>query len=67
MTSYQKRLENIKYLEQCVKELEEIAINLSKQLKKNNIQPKISLLGIKPDEYITYYNQNFDGFYMKLM
>ena len=59
MTSYQKRKQDIKFQEQCVKELEDIAIDLAKQLKVNNITPKLPLggsRGIASDDYLTDYN-----------
>lgn len=53
MTSYQKRKENIKYLEQCIKELEETAKILAGMIDK----PKLPLgMGMKGDDFITPYN-----------
>ncbi len=53
MTSYQRRKESIKYLRQCLAELE----GLIKEIVKRN--PGITIPvspGINPDEFITPYN-----------
>jgi len=59
MTSYQRRKQDIEFQEQCIVELENISIALSKQLKVNNITPKLPLggsRGIASDDYLTDYN-----------
>lgn len=55
-SSYQRRLQNIKYLEQCVKELEDIVRVCAEDLYKNNIPFRFFGKGISGDNFITPYN-----------
>lgn len=65
-SSYQRRLSNIKYLEQCIEELEGIAHGLAGLLKENNIKiPLFGQKGIIGDHYLTPYNMG--DFVMKLI
>ena len=54
MSSYQKRKENIRYLEQACKELEEIAKDLAKYVPPSKIN--LFRRGIKGDSFLTPYN-----------
>ena len=53
-SSYQKRKENIRYLSQCVKELEDICFHVYKISKLKKL-PLIGA-GIAGDGFITPYN-----------
>ncbi len=55
MNSYQKRLQNIKYLEQCISELEEICLSLAEKVPKPMLLP-LTGKGIAGDQFITPYN-----------
>lgn len=57
MTSYQRRKREIKFLEQCIVELEDIVKELAEELKEKGL--KVRLLGskgISGDTLITPYN-----------
>jgi hypothetical protein len=57
MTSYQKRKNEIAYLEQCVNELEKIAKELASKIHVKGSIPMLLLGdGITGDKYITPYN-----------
>jgi hypothetical protein len=55
MTSYQRLKGDIKYYQQCIKELEEIIACLVKQARQANIQPSYSL-ALSGDDFVTKYN-----------
>jgi len=56
-SSYQRRLRDIKYYKQCIKELKDIAYTLACLLNENNIRiPLIPTGGIEPTDFITPYN-----------
>jgi len=65
MTSYQRRLRDIEYYKQCVRELEEVALGLAQILKKNNIKVPLFSKGVSGTDFITYYNS--EEFISKLM
>jgi hypothetical protein len=54
-SSYQRRKENIKYLEQCCEELEAIAKHLAVDVCPSHIS-KLLKHGIKGDTFLTSYN-----------
>ena len=54
MNSYQKRLQNIKYLEQCVQELEDLCLNLAEKAPKPLLLPLGNCM--TGDQFITPYN-----------
>lgn len=65
--SYQRRLREIKYLQQCITELEEITVFLAKQI--NNSGGTINFMfkkGISGDMFITKYNSPPDFYIMGL-
>lgn len=55
ISSYQRRKENIKYLEQCIEELEAIAKHLAEDARPSHIS-KLRAQGIKGDTFLTSYN-----------
>lgn len=55
MNSYQKRKQDILYLEQCIKELESLCLYLVKNSKTP--LPLSAGKGITSDQFITPYNQ----------
>jgi hypothetical protein len=65
MTSYQRRLRDIKYLEQCVKELESYCFVLASLLNENKIPIKLFGHGIQGDDILTPYNNG--EFSLKLL
>lgn len=57
MTSYQRRKREIKFLEQCIVELEDIVKELAKELKEKGLKVRLlGLKGISGDTLITPYN-----------
>lgn len=62
--SYQRRKRDIKYLEQCCNELEEICVLLAKQVGPGMRIPLVGK-GIEGDQFITPYNNG--EFEMKLI
>lgn len=55
ISSYQKRKEEIKYLEQCISELEIIARGYARALKINTGKIPMILIDIGGDKFITEY------------
>ena len=55
-SSYQNRIRDIKYLEQCIEELEEIALELASIIRKNGLKVPLLGAGITGDKFLTYYN-----------
>lgn len=53
ISSYQKRLREIKYYKQWSNELREYCVVLAKELKKNGINVPFYAKGIKGDDFIT--------------
>ena len=60
MTSYQRRKQDVAFLEQCVQELRRLALSLAYQLGHVHAPMLLKLgsgSGLRPDAYITPYNQ----------
>ena len=58
-TSYERRVQDIQYLRQCITELEEIAIELSMVIKNNGMELPLMGKGIAGDDFLTPYNQGY--------
>lgn len=68
MTSYQRRLQSIRYWQQCVVELEQIARQMAVQLNQAGLRPKLfGGLGIDGDHFITPYNDGEFGIELALI
>lgn len=58
-SSYQNRKREIRYLKQCVGELEAIAAELTKRLKKRGGKPFFLPAGIRSGDFLTPYDEDF--------
>lgn len=56
MTSYQRRKREIKYLEQCISELEDIVRELATRLKEHELGVPLLGQGLSGDILLTSYN-----------
>lgn len=56
MTSYQRKKQEIKYLRQCVKELEEITMTMAAKLGEAGLSVPITQTPLSGDSYRTPYN-----------
>ena len=64
MTSYQRRKQDIIYLEQCIKDLKCVVRSFHKQLKENKIRPKLIDFSISGDTILTPYNMDDSSFWL---
>lgn len=58
-SSYQNRKREIRYLRQCIRELEDIATEFAKRLKEKGGKPFLLGKGIKSSDFITPYSDYF--------
>ena len=63
--SYQRRKQDIKFYQQCVKELEELACQLAGQIP-NRIRLPLPGGGVAGDDYLTPYNCDDGSFFLRL-
>ena len=62
MTSYQRRKREILYYKQCIEDLEHIAKELAKLLRKHSIPIPLLSQPISGDTIITFYSDEFLSF-----